>query len=409
MVTSSSRRALPPAGLGLVGAGLAAVAAIVIPLAVSAADRAFAIFWLFGLAFGFALQRSRFCFASAFRDLFLLQQGRTMRAILAGMAVATLGFGLVMSNMTPNPALGLLPPDAHVVPLGWHTVVGGVLFGLGMVLAGGCVSGALYRMGEGYVASWVAMGGILLGLWGASRTWNWWWQAHISHQPAVWLPRYLGYGGAIALTLAALAGLYLLALWWEARGGIAFPAPAAAESGPSFGERLRDLQRTIFVRAWPVALAGLGLGALNVFDYAYRHPLGVTGELARWADALAGLVGLAAGPLLGADQLSGCTLTPESGGLLTHGLMLDVGLIFGALIGALLAGEFKIRLPADRRRYGQALGGGVLMGYGAGLAVGCTIGAFFSAIPSLALNGWVFGASLAVGAFVGVQVIKRLL
>jgi uncharacterized membrane protein YedE/YeeE len=400
---------MPAGGLSQIWVSIALAVAILIPVAVSFTDRAFAVFWLFGLAFGFALQRSRFCFASAFRDLFLLQQGRVMRAILGGMAVATLGFSLVMSNMTPNPALGILPPDAHVVPLGWHTVVGGILFGLGMVVAGGCVSGSLYRMGEGYVASWVAMGGILAGLWVASRTWNWWWQVHISQQPAVWLPRYLGYGGAIALTLLALGALYLLVLWWEARGGIFFPEPAVAASGPSFGERLRDLYRTIFVRAWPVTLAGLGLGALNVFDYAYRHPLGVTGELARWADALAGLVGLSAGPLLGADQISGCTLAPESGGPLTHGLMLDVGLIFGSLLAAMLAGEFKIRVPADRRRYIQAVGGGVLMGYGAGLAVGCTIGAFFSAIPSLALNGWVFGASLAVGSFLGVQVIKRLM
>lgn len=407
---SSRVQAMPSmAGLSLSRAGIALAVALLVPVVVSSADRAFAIFWLLGLTFGFILQRSRFCFASAFRDLFLLQQSRTLRAILVGMAVATLGFGLIMSNLAPHPLLGILPADAHVVPLGWHTVLGGILFGLGMVIAGGCVSGSLYRMGEGYVASWVAMGGILAGLWAASRTWNWWWQVHISQQSTVWLPRYLGYGGAIALTLLALIALYLLALWWEARSGVLFPEPSAAASGASFRARLHDLYRTVFVRAWPITVAGLGLGALNVFSYAYRHPLGVTGELARWADALAGVVGLSAGPLLGADQLSGCTLAPESGGLLTHGLMLDGGLVFGALLAALLAGEFKIRLPADRRRYWQSLGGGVLMGYGAGLAVGCTIGAFFSAIPSLALNGWVFGISLAVGAFLGVQVIRRLM
>ncbi len=394
-------------GRSLRRAAVIFAALLLVPAAVSSADRAFAVFWLFGIAFGVALQRSRLCFASAFRDLFLLQQSRTLRAILIGMAVATLGFSLIMSNLTPNPALGILPPDAHVTPLGWHTIVGGILFGLGMVVAGGCVSGSLYRMGEGYVASWVAMGGILAGLWAASRTWNWWWQIHISQQPAIWLPRYLGYGGAVIATLVVLVALYLLALWWEARSGVFFAEPAAALSGPSFQERLRDLYHMIFVRAWPITLGGLGLGVLNVFNYAYRHPLGVTGELARWADALAGLVGLSAGPLLGTDQLAGCTLTPESGGLLTHGLMLDVGLVSGALLAALLAGEFKIRLPTDRRRYWQALGGGVLMGYGAGLAVGCTIGAFFSAIPSLALNGWAFGASLALGAYLGVQVIKR--
>jgi len=384
------------------------LAALFVATVVSYVDRAFAVFWLFGLGFGIALQRSRFCFASAFRDLFLLQQGRVMRAILAGMAVATLGFALVMSNMVPNPALGILPPDAHAVPLGWHLVVGGVLFGLGMVLAGGCVSGSLYRMGEGYVASWVAMGGILVGLWGASRTWNWWWQIHISRQPVVWLPRHLGYGGAVGLTLLALGALYLLVLWWEARSGIVFPEQPTPTGGLTFDERLRELYHAIFVRAWPVTLAGLGLGALNVFEYAYRHPWGVTGELARWANALAGLVGLSAGPLLGVDQIAGCSLAAESG-LLTHGLMLDVGLIVGSLLAAVLAGEFKIRLPAHRRRYVQSLGGGMLMGYGAGIAVGCTIGAFFSAIPSLALNGWVFGGSLAVGAFLGVQVIRRLM
>lgn len=408
MTVSTSVEAKPLNRSQVAGMAILLVA-LLVATAASYVDRAFAIFWLFGLGFGSVLQRGRFCFASAFRDLFLLQQGRVMRAILAGMAVATLGFTLVMSNLTPNPALGILPPDAHAIPLGWHVVVGGVLFGIGMVLAGGCVSGSLYRMGEGYVASWVAMGGILVGLWGATRTWNWWWEVHISKQPVVWLPRYLGYGGAVSLTLLVLGALYLLVLWWEARGGIVFPEPPAPTLGLTFKERLSGLYHVIFVRAWPVALAGLGLGALNVFNYAYRHPWGLTGELARWADALASLVGLSAGPLLGTDQLSGCTLTSESGGLLTHGLMLDVGLIFGALLAALLAGEFKIRLPTDRRRYWQALGGGVLMGYGAGLAVGCTIGAFFSAIPSLALNGWVFGASLAVGAFLGVQVIRRLM
>jgi uncharacterized membrane protein YedE/YeeE len=58
------------------------------------------MYWAFGLAFGFVLQRARFCFASAFRDLFLLGHGRTMRGVLVGLAVGALGFGLVMSRGT---------------------------------------------------------------------------------------------------------------------------------------------------------------------------------------------------------------------------------------------------------------------------------------------------------------------
>jgi uncharacterized membrane protein YedE/YeeE len=85
-----------------------------------------------------------------------------------------------------------------------------------------------------------------------------------------------------------------------------------------------------------------------------------------------------------------------------------VGLLPGALVGALFAKEFKLRFPRTPRRYLQSLGGGILMGYGAGLAIGCTIGAFFSSIPSLSVSGWLFGLALAGGAFLGVQVIKRI-
>ena len=56
----------------------------------------------------------------------------------------------------------------------------------------------------------------------------------------------------------------------------------------------------------------------------------------------------------------------------------------------------------------QSLGGGVLMGYGSGLAIGCTIGAFFSSIPSLSISGWLFALALSGGAYLGVQAIKRI-
>jgi uncharacterized membrane protein YedE/YeeE len=84
------------------------------------------------------------------------------------------------------------------------------------------------------------------------------------------------------------------------------------------------------------------------------------------------------------------------------------GMVFGSFVAALFSGEFKIRLPRQKTRYYQSVGGGVIMGYGAGLAMGCTIGAFFSSIPSLGLNGWVFALFLAIGAWVGTQIIQRI-
>src|SRR5262249_46006633 len=136
--------------------------------------------------------------------------------------------------------------------------------------------------------------------------------------------------------------------------------------------------------------------------------LGVTGELAAWADRGAGLLGLAAPPLLGADALAGCNLAIGSVGMINPTTLLDAGLVFGALLAALAAREFKVRVARQKRRYVQSFAGGTLMGYGAGIGIGCTIGAFFSAIPSLALSGWVFGLALLIGAGIGTQIIRRI-
>ena len=129
-----------------------------------------AIYWVVGVVFGVTVQRSRFCFTSAFRDFFLLGQTRMIKGILVGLAVSSVGFVMIMSTVSPNPGFGAFPSDAHVLPVGLSTLIAGILFGIGMVLAGGCVSGSLYRMGEGYVGSWVAILGVMVGLFFLNNT-----------------------------------------------------------------------------------------------------------------------------------------------------------------------------------------------------------------------------------------------
>ncbi len=363
-----------------------------------------AVFWVFGLTFGFVLQRSRFCFASAFRDLYLLQDGRVIKGIIAGMAVATIGFTLVMYKASPD--MSKLP--SSVTPLGVGTLVGGLLFGLGMVMAGGCASGTLYRIGEGYVASWVALGGMLLGMFGLAMSWDLWWNGVIAAAPKVWLPQSLGWGGAVAVNLVALFLAYLAVTWWESRGGGIYRQEKAEPETVTFGERMAALYRTVFRRAWPAVLGGVALGLLNIFEYLYSKPWGITTEVSRWAGWIAYNAGYPAQNLLYyADKSPGVGLL-KNVPWLSDGTMINVGIVVGALIAALLASEFKWRRPGKPVRYAQSLVGGVLMGYGSRLAIGCNVGAFFSAIPALALNGWLFAVGLAVGSLVGVYVIKRL-
>lgn len=412
-----SVQALPrTAGLAAVPVNRRLAAKAVVVLAAGALIAVFTslqlgVMWTIGLAFGFILQRSRLCFASAFRDMWLMREGRNMKAILAGIAVASAGFALLMQKAVPDASTGALPNQAHVIPLAAALILGGVLFGMGMVVAGGCVSGSMYRVGEGYVASAVALVGVLGGLELAAHSWNWWYVHSISISPIVWLPSSLGYGGALMLTGIALLAAYLGLTWWESGRPPMFMPKKKAEDEPiGFHAKVTASYKRIFVKGWPMLAGAVALAVVNVFAYTYQGPLGVTGELSAWSDRLATLGGWGAPALLGADQLAGCNLAAAGAGgaWLTKTFALDAGVIFGSFVAAVLASEFKIRLARQKRRYVQSIGGGVLMGYGAGLAVGCTIGAFFSAIPSLGLNGWAFGLSLLAGSFVGVKLIRRI-
>ncbi len=393
--------------------GVAALGALaVIYVLALRGDASWPVFWMSGVAFGAICQRSRFCFVAGFRDLFLMRQGRMLRGIIAGLAVATVGFAMIMATVVPNPGNGVLPSDAHILPLGIATVAGGLLFGFGMVLSGGCVSGSLYRMGEGYLGSWVAIGGVLLGLYALNRTWNWWWEHQISGDRTSWLPTDLSYTGAIVLTMALLALALIAIRWWERRGpyaamAVTIPISSATPAQAESDGVLASMARTVFRREWTPLIGGIALAAVNILLFIRYRPLGVVGELSRWSSDLAAGVGAGVGELDGISDLPGCVQRAVEGSWFSDAFMLNTGIIAGAFTASLLAREFRLRVPRGPRRYVQSLGGGIVMGYGAGLGLGCTLGAFFSAIPSLALNGWIYVIALAIGAFAGTSFIRR--
>ncbi len=387
---------------------LATAVALVLALVLGRVWAAAAVYWIVGLAFGFVLQRSRFCFTAAFRDLFLLGDGRMLRGVLAGLGVATMGFAFVMYNYVPRLAPELLPAFAGISPVGPTTLIAGLLFGFGMVIAGGCMSGNLYRIGEGYVASVVALLGMLGGLIAMMLTWNWWYSALIARQPTVWLPHTLGWTGAVVLTLLGLLGVYALLVWWEQRADMLMPTfPAGPELPPaSVREHWAGVLRRVFVTGWPAVGGGVALGVIGMLSYLYERPVGVTGELGRWSHGLFAALGGEHVELAGAEL--GPCMTVVATAFATKELYMVLGLVIGSFVAALLAGEFKLRVPRQGRRYVQTLGGGILMGYGAGLGIGCTLGAFFAGIPSLSLSGWVFGLGLLGGAWAGVGAIRRI-
>ncbi len=106
---------------------------------------------LFGMAFGLVIQRARFCFVRAFRDPFMTGEGEAPRAVAISLIISLTGFVIIKY-------MGFRPEDMYVPARFWiGGLAGGVIFGMGMVVAGGCGSGTLWRVGEGHVKLWMAL------------------------------------------------------------------------------------------------------------------------------------------------------------------------------------------------------------------------------------------------------------
>jgi hypothetical protein len=153
-----------------------------------------------------------------------------------------------------------------------------------------------------------------------------------------------------------------------------------------------------------------GAVLLAVFQIAHFAVLesgwGVTGTFANW--------GAWVYQAFGGDVSSWSYFAGESaqnalarGFLKDPGTMRNLGVIGGAFVATLFASEFKIKKIKSKKQIIAAILGGLMMGYGARLAGGCNIGALFTAISALSLSGWIFGAFLLVGAFIGSKLLAR--
>lgn len=153
-----------------------------------------------------------------------------------------------------------------------------------------------------------------------------------------------------------------------------------------------------------------GAVLLAVFQIAHFITLGsgwgVTSSFAYWGAWVAKVFGVNASSW---SYFAGAkTQTILANGFLSDGGSIrNLGIIFGALMATLYASQFKIKKIKAVRQIVAAVLGGLLMGYGARLAGGCNIGALFTASASFSLSGWVFGAFLLVGAFLGSRLLSK--
>lgn len=363
--------------------GPAAITAAVIALAAwylwSAISWRQGALFLVGAAAGVVLYHAAFGFTSSWRVFISDRRGGGLRAQMLMLAITCAVF-------FPLLAAGTLfgqPLRGSVSPAGVGVVAGAFIFGLGMQLGGGCASGTLFSVGGGSTRMLITLAFFIAGsLVGTAHTA--WWNAKPAFA-ATSIVTVFGPWLALALSLALFGGIAMITRVAERkRHGRVLTDPASSRSGWLNGP-------------WPLVAGAVGLALVNIATLTIGgRPWGVTSAFALW--------GAKAYQAIGGDVASWpyWTAAAQATALKSSVLMdvtsvMDFGIILGALMAAMLASRFAPVWNTSGRSLAAAVIGGLLLGYGARIAYGCNIGAYFSGIASGSLHGWVW----LVAAFAG--------
>ncbi len=171
-------------------------------------------------------------------------------------------------------------------------------------------------------------------------------------------------------------------------------------------EQMALFRKAVLKDPMPYWLGGILLGFLNVALFIFfKSPWGVTTPFANWGAWIWQKLGGV--PETWPFWSSGTVLQD---GFLKDGMSLqNVGIIAGAFLAVLLASQFRIKKIKSWKQLVAGAAGGLLMGYGARIAFGCNIGAFFSGTASMSLHGWIYVVFIFVGAYIGSKILVKWL
>jgi len=306
-----------------------------------------------GIIVGLILQRGRVCTNTAFRNLLLIRNSELFLVILTTVAIEIVGYQLLL--LLPIPGFTFqsnpIPFSILLIPLG------GFIFGVGTVIAGGCAGGVCYRIGEGSVKSLLAFFGFAIGI------------------------------GVIAIN--PLNGIIT-----ELRDSTSL----------LINDKIPSLE--LFMPRWIWTIASLLLLLGTIYYYRIQTPkmthlrphwtplisgalLGVLGALARYSSTLTGRsFGFSTTDGIGEIFGTLANLIGFNSPFTIHwaGLFI-IGLIFGAALSSVQIKEFQIKIP-KKNDIIRFFGGGLMLGIGAMLAQGCNFGHIFGGIPELGISSF---------------------
>jgi uncharacterized membrane protein YedE/YeeE len=346
-----------------------------------------AALYIVGALLGVTLYHAAFGFTSAWRVFIADGRGAGLRAQMVMLAV---GVALFFPALAAGSLFGM-PVTGLVSPAGTSVVFGAFIFGIGMQLGGGCASGTLYTVGGGSTRMIVTLVAFIVGSVVATAHMPFW-TALPSLQP-ISLVKSLGAGPALALNWAVFAAIAGITVVIEKRrhGRLV----AAHTQPPHASPWLHG--------PWPLVAGAIALALLNFATLALSgRPWGITSAFALWGAKAASAIGfdVASWPYWASKANAAALAAPVSRDVTS---VMDIGIVLGAMMAAGLAGRYAPVWRLPLRSLIAAIVGGLLLGYGARLAYGCNIGAYFSGIVSGSLHGWVWLVAAFFGNVVGTR------
>lgn len=309
-----------------------------------------------GALLGFVMQRGRFCLTGGFRDMYIAKDNRMFYALLVAIAVQAVGVFALIEVGAFNYTVGQFSPIA--------TIIGAFIFGIGIILSGGCATGTWYRAGEGLIGSWIALGFYML-------------MATVMKSGP--LAQFTVNSRSNVVGTDSIASTFGINVWILVIPFVLLVAfiiyrefKKPRVKIPTLKPKKTGVAHLLFEKRW------------NPYVTA----------------VLIGLIATLAWPLSAATgRIFGLGITTPSANILQYlvtgnldvinwGVFLVLGILFGSYFAAKMSGEFRLRTP-DTKTVVRSSGGGILMGFGASLAGGCSIGNGLVMTALMTWSGWV--------------------
>lgn len=408
----------------------------------------YAVFGAAGFIVGWVAQRGNYCFVNAMSQIFTTKSYDRFGALLILFGTSALATGGLV-------AFGFVPAvDQYYNNYfsGWYIIVGALIFGFGATMAGGCNLSMLYRAASGYLQNWLELFGMMVGTFiFAVAIWptQLFTMANgiLSTKEGAYI-EYLPYdifhsvaGWSVGITALALGvplvamGLYLQVKTkrkWASLGiesgavsvgstmatsstalsrVSAIPAggglPTIKPSSLLGNARFADIKNMILLRVpYGVNLSTgiLALALLMVFvsgaGYTFNYLVITSSDGGRFLEYI--LMPFGVNLALGTPWYNNALPVVDPS------VLMVIMLIVGAFTASMLSGDFKIRVPHQRKRLVIGFLGGILVGIGVRVALGCNIGMMWTNFAQLGYDGILFLISMLGGVYLAIRVQQHL-